>query len=96
MPNQSAAHHDHSYKRLFSHREMVRDLLVQFVREDWVRQVDLDTLETVKGSFVTDDFRDREDDIIWRLRWGGGWLYVYILIEFQSTIDHFMALRVAN
>ena len=56
MPDQPATHHDHSYKRLFSHREMVRDLLVQFVREDWVQQVDLDTLETVKGSFVTDDF----------------------------------------
>jgi len=89
-------HHDHSYKRLFSHREMVRDLLVQFVREDWVRQVDLDSLETVKGSFVTDDFREREDDIVWRVRWGGDWLYVYLLIEFQSTIDRFMAVRIAN
>jgi predicted transposase YdaD len=94
MPNES--HHDHSYKDLFSHREMVRDLLVGFVRQDWLALADLDSLETVKGSFITDDLREREDDIIWRLRWGDGWLYVYLLIEFQSSIDRYMAVRIAN
>lgn len=89
-------HHDHSYKDLFSHREMVRDLLLGFVHQDWLTQADLDSLETVKGSFITDDLREREDDIIWRLRWGDGWLYIYLLIEFQSTIDRYMAVRIAN
>ncbi|MBK1720521.1 Rpn family recombination-promoting nuclease/putative transposase [Thiocystis violacea] len=89
-------HHDHSYKRLFSHPEMVRDLLTDFVHEDWVSQLDLATLEVVKGHFVTDDFRDREDDIIWRVRSRAGWLYLYLLIEFQSRVDRFMAVRVAN
>lgn len=37
--------HDAGYKRLFSHPEMVRDLLVGFVREPWVAEVDLATLE---------------------------------------------------
>jgi len=89
-------HHDHSYKDLFSHREMVRDLLLGFVREDWLMHANLDSLETVKGSFITDDLREREDDIIWRLRWGDEWLYVFLLIEFQSRIDRFMAVRIAN
>lgn len=38
--------------------------------------------------------RDREDDLIWRIRWGDEWLYVYLLLEFQSTVDHFMAVRI--
>jgi len=88
-------HHDHSYKQLFAHAEMVRDLLTGFVREDWVQSLDLASLETVKGSYVTDDYHDREDDIIWRVRWADGWCYVYILIEFQSTVDPFMAVRIA-
>jgi hypothetical protein len=92
----SRPHHDHSYKDLFSHRELVRDLLLGCVREDWLQQADLSTLEAVKGSFITDDLREREDDIIWRLRWGGNWLYVYLLIEFQSSIDRYMAVRIAN
>lgn len=73
---------------------MVRDLLLEFVKEEWVAQLDFTTLEKVSGSYVTDDLRDREDDVIWRVRWGEGWLYVYLLIEFQSTVDRFMAVRV--
>jgi hypothetical protein len=86
--------HDNGYKNLFSHSEMVRDLLLGFVKEDWVEQLDLTSLEKVSGSYVTDDLRDREDDIIWRIRWGDSWLYVYLLIEFQSTVDKYMALRI--
>ena len=54
----------------------------------------LDTLEKVSGSYVSDDLRDRADDLIWRVRWGEKWLYVYLLLEFQSTIDPWMAVRI--
>ena len=86
--------HDNSYKLLFSHPEMVTDLLKGFVKEAWVEQCDFATLEKVSGSYVADDLRDREDDLIWRIRWGDEWLYVYLLLEFQSTVDHFMAVRI--
>jgi len=86
--------HDNGYKALFSHPEMVQDLLRGFVHEDWVGQLDFSTLERVAGSFVAPGLRRRESDVIWRLRWQGDrWLYVYLLIEFQSTVDPFMALR---
>ncbi|HNC84037.1 MAG TPA: Rpn family recombination-promoting nuclease/putative transposase [Nitrospira sp.] len=39
------------------------------------------------------DLREREDDIIWRVSWGHRWLYLYLLIEFQSTVDRHMAVR---
>ena len=33
--------------------------------------------------------------MVWRVRWERDrWLYVYLLIEFQSTVDPYMALRV--
>ena len=86
--------HDHPYKLLFSHPEMVRDLLLTFVKEDWVRELDFATLERRPGSFVSDDLRDREDDLIWSVRWGSRRLYVSLLIEFQSTSDRFMAVRI--
>ncbi len=87
------AEHDQSYKKLFSHREMVIDLL-RFIDEPWVKQLNFDTLETVNSSFVTNTLRERHDDIIWRVRLQNKWLYVYLLIEFQSTIDDFMAVRI--
>jgi Putative transposase, YhgA-like len=85
--------HDHSYKLLFSHREMMADLLQGFVTAEWVQAVDLTTLERVYSSHVSDDLRDREDDIIWRIRWQDGWLYIYLLVEFQSTVYRYMAVR---
>ncbi len=88
--------HDSSYKLLFSHPEMVRDLLVGFVHEEWVARLDFSTLEKVNGGYVGDDLRDREDDVIWKVRLGASWLYIYILLEFQSTVDLFMSLRMAD
>lgn len=84
--------HDHSYKLLFSHPEMVRDLLRGFVDGKWIAQVDLGTLERVGGAYVSDDLHARAGDIVWRARCGDG--YVYVSIEFQSRADQAMALRV--
>src|SRR5436305_7702664 len=89
------ANHDKSYKQLFSHPEMVADLLRGFIREEWVEQLDFSTLEKVSSGFVSDAYRHRESDVVWRVRWGRDrWLYVYLLLEFQSTVDPFMAVRV--
>jgi hypothetical protein len=88
------ADHDHSYKLLFSFPQMVADLLRGFIHEPWVRDLDFSTLEKVGASGVGDDLTGREGDVIWRLRWGKDrWLYVYLLLEFQSTVDPFMAVR---
>lgn len=88
------AEHDGGYRLLFSHPEMVADLLRDFIPEDWVRDIDLSTLEQVAGDYVTPGLSSRESDIVWRVRWGqDNVLYVYLLFEFQSTVDPWMALR---
>jgi predicted transposase YdaD len=86
--------HDESYKQLFSHPEMVESLLRDFVPEDWVAELDFATLERQNGSYVSDDLRERHDDVIWRVKFRGQWFYVYLLLEFQSTVDPWMALRI--
>ncbi|AFL76157.1 Rpn family recombination-promoting nuclease/putative transposase [Thiocystis violascens] len=91
------AEHDSSYKLLFSHRELVADLIRGFVNEDWTQSLDFDTLERVREIGVSHDLREREDDILWRLRLikdgREHWLYVYLLLEFQSSVDPYMAVR---
>ena len=86
--------HDSGYKLLFAHAAMVKDLLRGFMPGTWVRELDLGTLERASGSYVSDDLRDRADDIVWRVRWGQDWLYVYLLLEFQSSVDPWMAVRI--
>lgn len=77
--------HDSSYKLLYSHVAMVSDLLQGFIPGAWVNELDLATLEKCNGSYIS-------DDLIWRVRWGHDWLYVYLLLEFQSSIDRWMAV----
>jgi predicted transposase YdaD len=85
--------HDSSYKFLFSNPEFVRDLIIGFIPDDWLHSLDYGTLEKVPGSYITEDFKQREDDIVWRVKVGGEWIYLYLLIEFQSSVDKYMALR---
>jgi hypothetical protein len=54
---------DASYKTLFSTPEVVRDLILGFIPDEWLHGLDYATLERVSGSYVTDDLRDRADDI---------------------------------
>lgn len=91
------AGHDPNYRLLFSHPRMIEDLLRGFVREDWTSRLDFTTLERVNGSFVSEDLKDRRNDVVWRVRWAGageeGWFYLYLLLEFQATPEPFMAVR---
>ncbi len=87
--------HDESYKLFFSHPQMVEDLLRGFIHEPWVTELDFTTLEAVKSSFVSSTLKRRDEDVMWRLRWQDRWLYLYLLIAFQSSPQYFMAIRVA-
>lgn len=89
----TAQPHDSSNKLLFSHRAMGEDLLTGFVHEDWVAELDFTTLEKVSGSYVSDDLRPGADNVVWRVRWRGRWPYVYLLLEFKSEVDPWMAVR---
>lgn len=86
--------HDPAYKQFFSDPIMVESLLRDFVSEDFINDLDFSTLEHCAGSYVTDDLRERHDDVIWRVRWKGSWMYLYLLLEFQSSPDPWMAVRI--
>ena len=90
----TSSKHDASYKLLFSYPEVVRDLVLGFIPDEWLHSLDFGTLEKVAASFVTDDYRHRADDIIWRVKVDDQWMYLYLLIEFQSRSDPWMAVRV--
>jgi len=85
--------HDTGYKLLFSDPLMVRDLVQGFIDDPWLAQLDFTTLERVNGQYVSETMRAREDDVVWRVKSGEDWLYLYLLIEFQSSDERFMALR---
>ncbi len=87
---------DSLYHRLFSHPRMVEELVREFVPEALGAALDFSRLEQVNAKFHVGGraTRRREGDIIWRLpTHGGNEIYLYLLIEFQSENDWWMAVR---
>ena len=85
--------HDAAYKLLFSHPRMVEDLLRGFAAGGWSDTLDFSTLEKLPAEFVSGDLRRRRGDTLWRVRLRDRWLYLLVLLEFQSTVERYMALR---
>ena len=88
--------HDSGYKKLFSNRTVFRQLLETFVNQEWVNHLDFASCETLDKSFISEHYKETESDLIYKVQLHGHEVYIYILIEFQSTVDPFMALRVLN
>ena len=92
--------HDSGFKLLFEHPEMVRDLLRGFAPADIVGDFDFDSLEQLSPDYVDDKLRQSRGDCVWRVRFRvegkPEWLYLLILLEFQSTVDPYMAVRVLS
>jgi hypothetical protein len=91
----SMSKHDESYKQFFSHPQMVEDLLRGFINAPWVKQLNFSTLEKVNSEYISDKkLKKRANDVVWKVCYQGQqWLYIYILLEFQSKPDPTMALR---
>ena len=90
---------DPIYKRLYAFAEMVEDLLRSLFPRELTDAVDWSSLGRLPAEYVGDDFHRRHGDAVWRVRLREGdergeWLYVLVLLEFQSTTDEIMALRV--
>lgn len=95
-----SADHDNPYKLLFRNPEMVADLLKGYLAREWIGELDLTRMEPIPGEQQSDTGRDkRYSDCIWRVPWRDAasgedvWLYVYLLLEFQSRVDPTMPVR---
>ncbi len=89
-----SADHDALYHRFFSDPAIVAQLLREFVAGPWLDGLDLDRLERVNTKFHADTGEHRESDLIWRIPGrDDADAYVLLLLEFQSSPDRWMALR---
>lgn len=85
---------DALYHRLFLHPLMVEQLLREFVPDVMATGLDFARLERVVAKFHDRTGQRRESDVIWRLPTSDGSdIYLYLLIEFQSKSDWWMAVR---
>jgi len=85
--------YDSAYKYLFSNKRIFHQFITRFVDEDFSKKIRLDDIELVDKSFVSDEFIKRESDIIYRVKTDKRDVYVYVLVEFQSTVDKTIPVR---
>lgn len=86
--------HDENYKKLFSNKRMIELLIEKFVPSSIQTQLDISSLHRLDTTFITKGLQTREADLVWKIQTNHGQsLYFCLLLEFQSSVDHAMALR---
>ena len=85
--------HDQTYKLLFSQPLAARSLIEDVLARDWSDELDLDTLERFPTEHVDAGLRRSMSDMAWRVRFKGRERSVVFLVEFQSSSDPNMAMR---
>ncbi|MDR5876295.1 Rpn family recombination-promoting nuclease/putative transposase [Vreelandella gomseomensis] len=93
-------HHDTGYKELFSYPEFVQQLIEGFAPAEIARLMDFSTLKSHSGSYITPLFEEKIEDVVWsvNVNWQGmaQEVYLYILLEFQSSVDRTMPVRLMH
>ncbi len=88
---------DRSARWLFQDKENVRGLL-EIVAAELVELIDFSQLAQINRSFIPDNLREQESDLVFSVPLHSesetDELLIYILIEHQSTVDSTMGFRV--
>jgi hypothetical protein len=56
--------HDRGYKFLFSHKELVQELIEGFAPAELVTNLDFSSLQKENGSFITPAMKKRDSDVV--------------------------------
>ena len=93
-------YHDTGYKELFSYPEFVQQLIEGFTPQEMAQMMDFSTLELHSGNYITPLFEEKREDVVWSVNidWQGNQqqIYLYLLLEFQSSIDSTMPIRLMH
>ena len=85
--------HDRQYKLIFSNPIFVEKLLTSFVHEDFIKYLDFTRMTKKSNSYITDKMKKFESDIVYEIYYKDSPVYIYLLMEFQSTSDNKMPIR---
>ncbi|EHK61323.1 Rpn family recombination-promoting nuclease/putative transposase [Halomonas sp. GFAJ-1] len=100
MADTTHKHHDTGYKELFSYPEFVQQLIEGFAPAEIAQLMEFATLKQHSGYYITPMFEEKIEDVVWSVNvtWEGVTqeVYLYILLEFQSSVDRTMPIRLMH
>ncbi len=85
---------------LLSYPEFVQQLMEGFAPPEIAQLMNFSTLKNHSGNYITPLFEEKFEDVVWsvEITWEGltQEVYLYILLEFQSTVDRTMPIRLMH
>ena len=87
--------HDKRFKILLSNPKRFLDFLNDCVKLPWVKHLDESMLRKSEKSFILQDFKEKEADIVYEATLNGNKIVLYILLEHQSKVDYRMPYRLS-
>jgi len=92
-PDTPNKRYDTGYKGFFANKSEFLNFL-KLVAPQWAKNITIQNLESVPTSFVTNENKPIESDVIYKLkRHGKQEVYFYVLLELQSKVDFTMPFR---
>ncbi len=88
--------HDKRYKKIFSNPIVMERFLKSFVHEDFIAKLDFSSMQKIDKEYVSDEYVGTESDIVYKMNYEGKEIYIFVLLEFQSTVDKLMCFRFMN
>lgn len=85
--------HDKSYKDLFSNKDVFIKLIRNYVSDTWGNELEPQNLSLIDKSFILQDYEKIESDIVYKASIEDEEVIFYVLLEFQSSVDYSMPIR---
>ena len=86
--------HDNFFKRLFGDLAVASDFMLNYLPPELLAQVELETLQIERESFVDPELRESFSDLLFRVRAKtGSAVFIYLLLEHKSAPDPWVAFQ---
>jgi predicted transposase/invertase (TIGR01784 family) len=85
--------HDALFRHTFSHPEHAASLLRSILAADLAAAIDWDRLELLPGTFVDEDLRTRQADLLFAAPMHGVTTLLHVLLEHKSGSDRWAVLQ---
>jgi hypothetical protein len=85
--------HDHLFRAVFSSPENALGVFRALLPPTILAALDPGSLELQEGSYVDEELRAQESDLLFRAKLAGRETRLYVLLEHQSVVDRLMPLR---
>ncbi len=86
--------HDGFFKRLFGDLEVASDFLRSYLPAEILSQLDLETLQLEKDSFIAPELRESFSDLLFSVKTKAeSRVFIYLLLEHKSAPDRWVAFQ---